>query len=140
MRCSSVSFLTVNKTPSSALNPSLMVAWFHRHYQPEARAGRIHRQSSTPKEIDMNEAQFKQQLQEQGYGAAEPLEWEADMAKEMHVHDFSASVLVLKGAFTMVTEDGSVTHQPGDTCKLAAGTLHAEQTGADGATILIGKK
>ncbi len=88
----------------------------------------------------MNEAQFKQQLQEQGYGAAELLECEANMDKDMHVHDFSASGLVVSGEFTMVTEDGSVTHQPGDTCKLAAGTLHAEQTGAAGARILIGKK
>ena len=88
----------------------------------------------------MNEAQFRQQLQDEGYSDAEPLEYEANMAKEMHVHDFSASVLVLKGEFTLVTEDGSVTHRPGETCKLAAGTLHAEQTGADGATILIGKK
>lgn len=88
----------------------------------------------------MNEAQFRQQLQDEGYSDAEPLECEANMAKEMHVHDFFASVLVLKGEFTLVTEDGSVTHRPGETCKLAAGTLHAEQTGADGATILIGKK
>jgi quercetin dioxygenase-like cupin family protein len=88
----------------------------------------------------MNEAQFRRQLQEQGYGEAESLECEANMAKDMHVHEFSASVLVLRGAFTLVTEDGSATHQPGDTCKLPAGTLHAEQTGADGATILIGKK
>ncbi len=40
----------------------------------------------------------------------------------------------------VVTEDGSVTHRPGEACKLAAGTLHSEQTGADGATILLAKK
>ncbi len=44
------------------------------------------------------------------------------------------------GEFTLVTEDGSVTHQPGESCQLAAGTPHAEKTGAAGATILIGKK
>ncbi len=88
----------------------------------------------------MNEAQFKQTLQEQGYGVAETIQCEANMAKDMHVHDFSASVMVISGEFTLVTEDGSVTHRPGDTCKLTAGTLHAEQTGADGATLLVGKK
>ncbi len=88
----------------------------------------------------MNEAQFRQQLQEQGYGEAQALEFEPNSVKDMHTHDFSAFVLVLSGAFTLVTEDDSVTHQPGETCKLAAGTLHSEQAGASGVTILIGKK
>ena len=88
----------------------------------------------------MDEAQFRQQLQEQGYGEAQSLDFEPNSANDMHTHDFSAFALVLRGAFTLVTEDGSVTHQPGEACKLAAGTLHCEKTGASGATILIGKK
>lgn len=88
----------------------------------------------------MNEAQFRQQLQKQGYGEAQSLEFEPNLVKDMHTHDFSAFVLVRSGEFTLVTADGSVTHQPGEACKLAAGTLHSEQTGASGATILIGKK
>ena len=88
----------------------------------------------------MNEAQFRRQLQEQGYGEAKLLEFEPNSVNDMHTHDFSAFALVLSGEFTLVTEDGSVTHQPGEACKLAAGTLHAEQTGASGARILIGKK
>ncbi len=88
----------------------------------------------------MNEAQFKQQLRKQGYSDAESLELQPNLAKDMHTHDFSAFALVLSGEFTLVTEGGSVTHQPGEACTLPAGTLHAEQTGASGATILIGKK
>ncbi len=88
----------------------------------------------------MKKAQFRQQLQEQGYSEAQSLECEPNSVKDMHTHDFSAFALVLSGEFTLVTEDGSVTHQPGEACKLAAGTLHSEQTGASGATILIGKK
>ncbi len=88
----------------------------------------------------MNEAQFRQQLQEQGYSEAQSLEYEPNTDSDMHTHDFSAFAVVLGGEFTLVTEDGSVTHQPGEACKLAAGTLHSEQTGASGATILIGKK
>jgi quercetin dioxygenase-like cupin family protein len=88
----------------------------------------------------MNEAQFRQQLQEQGYSEAQSLEFEPNSVKDMHTHDFSAFALVLSGEFTLVTEDGSVTHQPGETCKLAVGTLHREQTSESGATILIGKK
>ena len=88
----------------------------------------------------MDEAQFRRQLQEQGYSEAKLLEFEPNSVKDMHTHDFSAFVLVLGGEFTLVTEDGSVTHQPGEACKLAAGTLHSERSGASGATILIGKK
>lgn len=87
----------------------------------------------------MDEAQFRQQLQEQGYGEGQLLEYEANMANDMHTHDFSAFVLVLSGEFTLVTEGGSATHQPGESCKLAAGTLHSEQTGASGASLLIGR-
>ncbi len=88
----------------------------------------------------MDEAQFRQQLQEQGYGEAQALEFGPNFGNDMHTHDFSACAFVLSGEFTLVTEDGPVTHQPGEACKLAAGTLHCEQTGASGATILIGKK
>ncbi len=88
----------------------------------------------------MNEAQFRRQVQEQGYGEAQSVEFEPNLTNDMHTHDFSAFVLVLGGEFILVTESGSVTHRPGETCKLAAGTLHSEQTGASGVTILIGKK
>ena len=88
----------------------------------------------------MNEVQFRGQLREQGYGEARSLEFEPNSVNDMHSHDFSAFVLVVSGEFTLVTEDGSVTHQPGETCKLAAGTLHSEQIGETGATILLGKK
>lgn len=88
----------------------------------------------------MNEAQFRQQLKEQGYSEAQTLEYGPNSVNDMHTHDFSAFALVLSGEFTMVTEDGPVTHQPGQACKLAAGTRHSEQTGASGATLLIGKK
>ncbi len=88
----------------------------------------------------MNPTQFKQELQEQGYRAAQTVEFEPNMANDMHSHDFSAFVLVVSGEFTLATEDGSVTHLPGEVCKLSAGTRHSERTGASGATILIGKK
>ena len=88
----------------------------------------------------MNEAKFRQLLQEQGYSEAQSLNYEPNLVNDMHTHDFSAFAFVLSGEFTLVTEDGSVTHQPGEACKLAAGTLHSEHTGASGATILIGKK
>ncbi len=88
----------------------------------------------------MNEAQFRRQLQEQGYSEAQTLEFEPNSAIDEHTHDFSAFVFVHNGEFTLATDDGSVTYQPGETCKLAAGTLHSEQAGASGATLLVGRK
>ena len=88
----------------------------------------------------MNKAQFRQQLQAQGYSEAESLVFEPNFVDDMHTHDFSAFVFVYNGEFTLATDDGSVTYQPGETCKLAAGTLHSEQAGASGATLLVGRK
>ncbi len=103
----------------------------------EYKGGRL---SQVAKRMDKNEAQFRQQLQAQGYSEAESLDFEPNFVNDMHTHDFSAFAMVLSGEFTLVTEDGSVTRQPGEACKLTAGTLHSEQTGASGATILIAKK
>ena len=90
--------------------------------------------------MDMGKAQLRQQLQEQGYGEAQSLEFEPNSANDMHTHDVSAYALVLSGALTLATEGDPVTHQPGEACKIAAGTLHCEKTGARGANILMGKK
>lgn len=88
----------------------------------------------------MNEAQFRQQLQEQGYNDAVSVDYEPNSANDMHTHDFAAFVFVLSGELTLVTEDDTATHKPGETCKLAAGTRHYEQAGGSGATILVGRK
>jgi quercetin dioxygenase-like cupin family protein len=90
--------------------------------------------------MKMNEDQFRQALRDEGYGEAASLECDANMSGDLHTHDFSAYAMVMRGEFTVVLEDGAVTHHPGETCKVPAGTRHAEQTGAIGATLLIGKK
>ena len=94
----------------------------------------------TVKRVEMNEAQFKLQLQEQGYGEAQSVDFEPNSVLDDHTHDFSAFVLVQSGEITLVTADGPVTYRPGETCMLAADTLHSEHIGATGATLLIGRK
>lgn len=88
----------------------------------------------------MNIEDFKQNLADQGYSEATSVTYEPGMENEMHTHEFSGSLLVLEGEFTLVTESGSVTHAPGDTCQLGAGILHSERAGPDGTTFLVGKK
>jgi len=88
----------------------------------------------------MDAEQFERELRAQGYGEPEALEYPPNMAKEMHTHDKSCFVLVLGGELTLVTEEGATTYRCGDTCKIASGTLHAEQTGASGLKALLGKR
>ena len=88
----------------------------------------------------MNETEFSQQLEAEGYGLGTVVSKEPNHSVDMHTHDFSAYLMVQSGIFTLVTESGSTNYPPGDTCKVDAGSLHAEQTGPEGATFLIGKK
>ena len=55
-------------------------------------------------------------------------------------HEFSAIAMVTEGVFTMKYEDGEVAYKAGDWCEVPAGTMHTEQTGAEGAKLLFGKK
>ena len=88
----------------------------------------------------MDEAQFKQACLNEGYGEAEPLACEPGHSNDMHTHDFSAFLFVREGEFTVVRETGKKTHLPGDTCKVDSGTLHSERIGANGASVLVGRK
>jgi len=88
----------------------------------------------------MDEARFRQELREQGYGDAAPLEYGPHKTSEMHTHDFSCFILVLEGEFGLQTEQGTNRYRRGETFKLPAGVRHAELTGADGVKALLGKK
>lgn len=88
----------------------------------------------------MDEEEFRQLLQTEGFSEPKTVDYAPNSANEMHIHDFTAHVFVLSGEFTLVTEGGEQIHQPGETCQLAGGTLHSEQAGPDGATILVGRK
>ncbi len=88
----------------------------------------------------MNEEQFRQELQERGYGEPEILEAGPGPLKELHTHDQSQLVLVLSGKFIMINESGFTTYGPGDWYENLAGTLHTEQFGPQGCKVLLAKK
>lgn len=88
----------------------------------------------------MTEDQFRQQLQEKGYGEAKIREFEPNQDKEMHTHDLSAMALVMRGEFILALESESTSYTPGEWCELIAGTVHTERTGPDGATVLLAYK
>ena len=89
---------------------------------------------------DVTIEEFKRSLADQGYSEATSTTYEPGMENDMHTHAFSASLYVLEGAFTLVTDDGAVTHWPGESCQLDAGVVHCERAGPDGATFLVGRK
>ncbi len=70
----------------------------------------------------MTEDQFRQQLQEKGYGEAKIREFEPNQDKEMHTHDLSAMALVMRGEFILALESESTSYAPGEWCELIAGT------------------
>tara|TARA_R110002111_G_scaffold120201_1_gene183275 strand:+ start:102 stop:368 length:267 start_codon:yes stop_codon:yes gene_type:complete len=88
----------------------------------------------------MNQNQFHDYLASNAYGPAKSVNYQPNTSNEMHTHEFSACLLIVEGALTLTTETGSVTHRPGDTCEVSAGTLHSEKTGVEGVTFLAGRK
>lgn len=88
----------------------------------------------------MDIKEFKQSLVDQGYSEAKPITYEPSMENEMHTHNFSASLFVLEGEFTLITKKEAITHLPGESCQLDAGILHSERSGMEGTTFLVGKK
>ena len=88
----------------------------------------------------MNEAEFRSEIEAEGYGNMRVIEFEPNSSNDMHTHDFTARAFILSGEFNLETEAGPNIQGPGGMCSLAAGTLHCEKAGADGATILLGTK
>jgi hypothetical protein len=54
----------------------------------------------------MNRDQFKQRMQDKGYGNAEVKTYGPDVDEPMHTHDVSVMALVLSGELTLAMEDG----------------------------------
>ncbi|MDH3684099.1 MAG: cupin domain-containing protein [Acidimicrobiia bacterium] len=88
----------------------------------------------------MTEDDFREQLARRGYGDPELTEYQPDADGRFHAHDFSAMLLVTAGEFRLVLEDETEVFGVGDWCEVPAGTVHFEQSGSDGASILAAKK
>ncbi len=88
----------------------------------------------------MNEAQFRQRAQAQGYGDFQAKDYVPNTDGPLHTHEFSVMLLVVGGAFTLAFEDGTTDYRPGEVCELAANVRHAERAGPLGATVLLAKR
>jgi quercetin dioxygenase-like cupin family protein len=88
----------------------------------------------------MNQADFEKKLTAEGYGEMVDREMEANHFNPEHVHEFDAHVLIIDGEMTITRHGKPETFRAGDTCSLAAGTLHTEQCGPAGARYLAGRR
>ena len=85
----------------------------------------------------MNEEQFRQRAQEQGYGDFQTKDYVPNKDGRLHTHEFSVMLLVIEGQFTLAFEDGTTDYRPGEVCELAANVMHTERTGPTGARVLL---
>ena len=88
----------------------------------------------------MNEEQFRQRAQEQGYGDFQVKDYAPDRDGPLHTHEFSVMLLVVEGQFALAFEDGTTSYRPGEVCELAANVMHTERTGPTGAKVLLAKR
>ena len=88
----------------------------------------------------MDEQEFRDQLAMAGYGEPTTNVYPPDTDGAFHTHEFSAMLLVTEGEFRLVLEEQTEVMGVGDWCEVPAGTVHYEQSGANGASVLAGKK
>jgi quercetin dioxygenase-like cupin family protein len=88
----------------------------------------------------MNTNEFEASLKRDGYLEIETKTVSANTASKPHAHEFSVRALVLAGDVTLTYEGQSRTFRAGDIFEMAAGCVHFEKYGLDGATSLVGCK
>ena len=81
----------------------------------------------------MNQSEFEAELRGQGYqvfyGGLQ-----AGMVNPEHTHEWDARVMVIGGEITLTRGGKTETFRVGDSCAVAAGEIHAEHVGPQGAT------
>ena len=87
----------------------------------------------------MTRDEFEAELRRDGYevrdGAILPNEH-----RPAHAHEVDVKLMVLEGSLILVFGDERRVFAVGDTCAVAAGTLHEEHTEAAGVRTLVGRR
>jgi len=87
----------------------------------------------------MNRAEFEAEVQREGYELCEE-QIEPNVHRDAHAHEFDERLLVLGGSLSLVIGADRRTCRAGDTCTVPAGTMHAQDTEADGVRFLLGRR
>jgi quercetin dioxygenase-like cupin family protein len=88
----------------------------------------------------MDKEEFAARLKADGYTEIETKAVAPRPANDGHGHPYAVRGLVLAGTFTVIQDGKSTTHRPGEIFAVAAGCVHSEEIGAEGARILVGRK
>lgn len=88
----------------------------------------------------MTEDQFRQRVQQLGFGDVQVKDYVPNRDGPLHAHEFAVMLLILEGRFALGFENGQTDYQPGELCELAANVLHTERAGPDGAKVLLAKR
>lgn len=88
----------------------------------------------------MDKDAFDSRLRADGYTEIEAKSVGPRPANDAHDHPFAVRGLVLAGAFTVIQDGETTTYRPGEVFMVAAGRVHSEEVGPEGAQILVGRK
>ncbi len=75
-----------------------------------------------------------------GYSPVQHMERAAGFSMGEHQHPFDACARVTAGTFFITLKGVQHSYAAGDIFELAAGTLHSEHAGPDGAAYLAGRR
>lgn len=87
----------------------------------------------------MDVAAFQDRLRRDGY-VTEISGIAPDVSRAPHAHPFDVAALVIEGALTLTCDGRQQTYRPGDEFTMPAGTMHGEDTGADGVRYVVGRR
>lgn len=88
----------------------------------------------------MDKNEFEAQSKAGGYTEFQTKVLDPRKANDRHGHPYAVRGLVLAGAFTVIEDDKSTSYHPGEVFTVAAGRVHSEEIGTEGAQILVGRK
>ena len=87
----------------------------------------------------MDQAQFEEQLKQDGYQEISTRVMEPRPANDERTHDCTVRGLVTQGQFIVSCGDDVRSYTAGDVFEVAAGVRHNEAVGPDGATVTVGR-
>ncbi len=87
----------------------------------------------------MDHAAYEAKLNQDGY-ATEIGELEANCARPPHQHPFDVAGMVLSGTLILTCDGQMRSYSAGEAYTMAAGTVHAENVGAEGVRYLVGRR
>lgn len=88
----------------------------------------------------MDTTSFEAALRADGYLEIDTRKMAPNFSAQPHTHSFDVRALMLAGELTLTYDGASRTYRAGDVFALAAGCVHAEQFGPEGATYVVGRR